>query len=278
MASTPGYDANRLDDAFAELGDDAGAPLLNRVTQGQYQPGLILQPLILAAAADKGLIRLDQPVEGAGRTVTINGDVLSCASRPPEAATWADVLAHRCPAPMRDLAEALGVEGLEAAFAAFGLDRRPLLELDTATVPGAPLANPRLAGIGQEHLSVTPLQVALAMAALAGGGAVPQAQLGQAVRDEGGSWQPWRLPDGSGTAISSAAARAVREALPQEGGILEFSPVVLSGPDGSTNAWYVGMRAGENEDYVAVVVLEDSAEQGEAQAVGRSLLETARRP
>ncbi len=273
LASVPGYDANQLDDTFEELGTAVDAPLLNRVTQGQYQPGLLLQPLILASTVDQGLIQLNELVEDPDRPVQINGSELHCTSRPPDPATWADVLIHRCPGPMLDLADRIGSAGLDVTFADFGLDRDPILEIDTETTPDQPLEDPLLAGIGQENLSVTPLQIGLAMAALAGNGNLPQAQIGVAVRDEAGEWQPSLFDEPVSQATDAATARAIRRAFQEENGVYESSSIVLSGPDGSTNAWYVGILPGEDADYVSVVVLENSASEDEALAAGRALLE-----
>ena len=44
----------------------------------------------------------------------------------------------------------------------------------------------------------------------------------------------------------------LRQALPEYQGITEFSRLVLSGPEGSTNGWYLGAAG----DYVIVVVVE----------------------
>ncbi|MFN2255692.1 MAG: penicillin-binding transpeptidase domain-containing protein [Candidatus Promineifilaceae bacterium] len=273
MASLPGFDANELDAQFEELGQSAVAPLLNRVTQGQYQPGLLLQPLILASSIDQGIVSLSDTVEDPNRPVTINGTDLRCISPPPDPATWADVLLYRCPAPMQDLAERLGTAGLDRAFSNFGLDRDPVLEIDTRTPGDQHLQDPRTAAIGQENLSVTPLQVGLAMAALAGSGMLPQAQTGEAIAVVGGEWDSWTLEGPLTRAVDAAAARAVRRALPQENGIYEFDPVVLSGPQGSRNAWYVGILPGQGADYVAVVVLENENAPEAAQAAGRALLQ-----
>jgi cell division protein FtsW (lipid II flippase) len=49
MTSTPTYDANRLDEIWEELIKDEQSPLVNRVTQGSYPPGNILDPFIFAA-------------------------------------------------------------------------------------------------------------------------------------------------------------------------------------------------------------------------------------
>ena len=272
-ASLPGFDANELDAVFEELGESADAPLLNRITQGQYQPGLLLQPLILASSIDQGVISLNDAVQDPDRPVTVNGSELRCAAPPPEPATWADVLVYRCPAPMQDLADRIGTAGLDLTFSNFGLDRDPVLEIDTQTPGDQPLQNPHLAAIGQENLSVTPLQVGLAMAALAGNGILPQAQIGEAIAAEGGEWESWTLEGGVSRAVEAAAARSVRRTLPQQNGIYEFAPVVLSGPQGSTNAWYVGIQSGQDADYVAVVVLENENSQEAAKAAGRALLQ-----
>ena len=273
MASLPGFDANRLDETFEELGAAEDAPLLNRVAQGQYQPGMLLQPLILASSIDQGLLSLNETVKDPNRPVRVNGSELRCIAQPPDPATWSDILAYRCPAPMVDLANFNGTGSLDAAFTAFGLYRDPVLEINTETTPDQPIEEPLLAGIGQENLSVTPLQIGLAMAGLAGDGTLPQAQIGAAIRDESGAWQPWSIDEGLNTqAVGVATARAVRNSLPQENGVYEFSPIVLSGPQGMQNAWYVGLLPSDQADYVAVVVLENSGSEENALAAGRALL------
>ena len=116
------------------------------------------------------------------------------------------------------------------------------------------------------------MKIGLAVASLAGNGRRPQPQLAQALQDEEGDWQAWLLEADIVRATTAETARAIRRALPQENGILEFSPLVISGPEGSTNAWYVGILSGETADYVVVVVLEESDEKTAAQDVGRGVL------
>jgi hypothetical protein len=41
-----------------------------------------------------------------------------------------------------------------------------------------------------------------------------------------------------------------------------------------TNAWYLGILPGEEANYVAVIVLENSASEEDALAAGRALLGT----
>jgi penicillin-binding protein A len=276
LVSYPGYDANLLDQQFDTLRSNNDAPLLNRVTQGQYQPGLLLQPFMLASSLEQGLLSLNDPVLDPNRPVEVNGEQLHCASSPPDPALWVDALQHRCPGPMMDLADQLGVGGLDVVFAAFGLDRDPLLELDTTTTPEEPLRDPLLAGIGQENLSITPLQIGLAMSALANDGKLPQAQIGFETQDVGRNWQPWTINALAKQATTSEAAAIILHALPQENSIYEHSLLVLSGPNKITNAWYTGIMEFADSNFIAVVVLEGDKDEKEAISVGRNMLSAVR--
>ncbi len=275
MASHPGYDPNLLDEQFNDLTAAENAPLLNRAVQGRYQPGLLLQPFLLATAVEQGLIRLGDEVPHPNRPVTVDGQILQCTQPAPQPATWADVLRHRCPGPMQDLADQLGITGLDTAFEAFGLTAVPALPLNTETAPLEPLANPLLAGIGQENLLVTPLQLALAWRALMVDGRLLPPQLVTAVQDEDGLWQPAAAPeDAPPRFLSRQVADLIRRQLTADDQI-EMSVQVLSGPAGNTNVWYLGLTPTLNPRYVAVVVLEDSHDATAAQTIGRAMLGTA---
>jgi penicillin-binding protein A len=148
MASHPNYDPNRLDEQFAALAASADAPLLNRTTQGQYQPGLVLQPFLLAAATAGGTIALGDEAAGANNPILVHGHRRQCATRPPEPATWRDVLLHACPNPMLALGEQMGASGIENALAAFGLTSAPDIPLAVAhrrRRPSGPARQPSLA-------------------------------------------------------------------------------------------------------------------------------------
>lgn len=272
MVSHPGYNPNRLDENFDELVADETAPLLNRAVQGQYQPGLVLQPFILAAAQDADRIQLDGAVLNANRPVPVNGEVKRCQTTPPDDATWADVLIHRCPGPMQDLADRLGLATLDDIFLRFGFATPPDLPLNTEVPEQEPLADPLLAGIGQDNLTVSPLQVALALASLANDGRLPTPRLVTAVADTTGSMQAQPTASRVGDAVTSRAARDIRQLL-NEDGTPSFSVSALSGPE-SRNGWYLALTPTETLQYAIVVVVEDSEDLAVVQAIGAGL-ETA---
>jgi cell division protein FtsI/penicillin-binding protein 2 len=272
MVSNPSYDPNLLREQFETLAADASAPLLNRATQGQYQPGLATQPFLLAQAVERGFISLDEPVERANRTIYINGAATTCATPPPEEATWADALAHRCPGPMLDLAERMGLADLAVALAAFGLTEPPDIPLATSQGLAEPLRDARLTAIGQDNLVLTPLQVGVAWAALAGNGRLPTLQLVNATQDGDGNWQMAEMVVGEETAVRPPIAGQILRALPEWNGIREFSALAISGPEGGANSWYLGLYPADNPVYAIVVALEGAADLALAERIGREVL------
>jgi peptidoglycan glycosyltransferase len=273
MVSHPGYDPNRLDEQFDALVDDPTAPLFNRATQGQYQPGLVLQPFYLAGALDRGVIALDDLVGDAVRAVEIQGQSLACTAAPPESATWQDVLRNACPGPLLRLAEELDASEIGAILSAFRLTVAPELPLAVAEPPELTLTDLPDLLIGQGELTVSPLQLVLAFAALANEGAVPAPRLVSAIAGQSGDWQNAPFADAGQEAVGAAAAAQVLRSLPQHGGaIVEFAAQALAGPEGSSNAWYLGLAPTQEPRFAVVVVVEDSAGSHTAASVGRALL------
>jgi penicillin-binding protein A len=234
-----------------------------------------VQPFILATAVEQNQLLLHHPVDGAAQVVSVNGESVACQSPPPEEPTWADVLRHACPAPMLALVPAMGVEQLQDSLVNFGLTSVPDLRLATAPRPDEILADPFLAAVGQDVLTVTPLQVSLAWAALANQGEVPQPRLVAAVQEWDGSWEPVAPKPSLGTAVSPAAATAILSALPRADDRIEFFTLALAGPEGTTNAWYLGLAPATRPRYAVVVVVEGSDNVFAAQRAGRALLRTA---
>jgi peptidoglycan glycosyltransferase len=292
MVSAPGYDPNQLDAQFETLSADAGAPLLNRAIQGRYQPGLMLQPLLIAGALDQGLIQLDQLAASATQPVPLNGVMVRCqgdqagasAARP---LTWGDTLALACPRPLQELAGEWGVKGVAELLDSYGLNRPPSLPVDTEIPPASPPPeNPALAVIGQENLTVSPLQMALAYGTLANHGRLPAVQLVEAIETGSGSWESVQLAgiQGSNQLIGPETARQVwrrmageaSEAAGNDSPIAEHAVSVLAGPEGTTHNWYAGLAAVDSSSrYVVLVVLEGENNPDAATRIGRQVLEAA---
>jgi penicillin-binding protein A len=272
MVSHPGYDANELVNQFEELVASENAPLLNRVTQGQYQPGRLLLPFVIAGAVEAGEIDWTDSAVPAAPAILIGEQAITCLGRPPDLPTWADMVAHACPYPLTRLGSALGPERLLTLLADFGFTQPPTVPLATAAASPQPILDADLAAIGQEQLTLSPLQIGQAWAAVGSDGRLPTLQLVTAVRHHDASdWQPIRPATVEALhPLSEPTVRQLRQALPHNEGRLEYSLLVLSG-ERSNNSWYLGLAPADNPRYALIIVIENTADPQAAARIGRQL-------
>ena len=108
MTSDPTYDPNTLDANWKSLSTDPAAPLLNRATQGLYQPGAIFETPLLAMALETSRIALTATLTRPDQPVAIGPLVLKCARSANPIQTLADAYANACPSPFADLGAVLG--------------------------------------------------------------------------------------------------------------------------------------------------------------------------
>ncbi len=279
MSSQPTYDPNLLNAQFDDLVAAENAPLLNRATQGRYQPGLILAPFIMAGAVNDGLLDLNRPAPASAFVpIEMDGERLICqgdAADLPAQATWGDVLRARCPAALVALADAgLTEERLMAYWDSFGLLQPPDVPLGVAEPEPFVLQDLTRALLGQEGLTITPLQMALAWSVLARDGVLYPARLVSAVADEAGQWQG--LSRGSAlneAVILPVTANVMRGALPQFDRFIEYESVARSGPDEQSTVWYMALAPASSPRYALVLVLENERDTAVGRAIGREMLE-----
>jgi cell division protein FtsW (lipid II flippase) len=264
LASSPSFDPNRLAEDWETLLASQEAPLLNRATQGRYQPGLALAPLLYAWGLEQGAFAEDQGVADLTRPLTVGDLELGCRVEPPSGVppTLETALRMGCPSPLADLAGRLGEQSLQDMLQAFGLTEAPAIRLEVGEVSivdlsGDPLAL-REAAVGQGDLLVSPLQLARAFAALPGAGIRPALTLAEAVGVEGQPWQ--RLPalqEDSQAVTPTVAQRSLETLGTSSAGLASYRALGYRGAAGETIAWYLGARVGEGPRRVVVVVLED---------------------
>jgi cell division protein FtsW (lipid II flippase)/cell division protein FtsI/penicillin-binding protein 2 len=262
LVSQPTYDPNTLDADWEQLESDPAAPLLNRATQGLYQPGGVLQPVVLAAGLEADAVSLEAPVGNPDESIMIDGRSLDCTYTP-DGETLADAFAAVCPAPLAELGATLGAQVLETAFRQWGLDAPPALEIPTEA-GDVQVTDPRLAAVGQEGLTVTPLQLALVTAAIGNEGVMPPAQLVLKTESTDGRWQVASPPGQPVQVISPDLAERLRTLLrpAANGQVLGHSSLALAGADRPSHAWYLGLAPAQAPRYAVVVLLEHGGEDG----------------
>ncbi len=274
MVSQPTYDPNTLDADWEQLESDPAAPLLNRATQGLYQPGGALQLAVLAAALETDTVALTMTVNAPTRPVIVNGLSLGCTYAPDDQ-TLVDAVAAACPAPVADLGEQLGAASLVAAFRLWGFDTPPALEIPTEA-DEIDVTDPRLAAIGQETLTVTPLHLALVAATIGNGGIMPPAHLVLETEDANGDWQPVNPPGQPVRVIGSDLAERLLDGLRlSDGGqVRGHGSLALAGSDRPSHAWFLGWAPAQTPRYAVAVLLEHAGDAGLARAeqIGRDSL------
>lgn len=262
LVSQPTFDPNTLDADWEQLESHPAAPLLNRTTQGLYQPGGVLQLVVLAAALEADLFKLDVPVGDPVEPVMIGERALACA-REPQGLTLADAAAAACPAPLADLGEDLGVRRLETAFHLWGLDVPPPLEI-TTEAGEATVTDPRLAAIGQETLTVTPLHMARVVATIGNAGLMPPARLVLKTEKANGQWQPAESHDQANRVMNPDLAGSLRALLrpSDDGEVLGHSSLALAGAELPFHVWFLGLAPSQAPQYAVAVLLEHGGRDG----------------
>lgn len=274
MVSHPAYDPNQLNAQFDALIADDASPLLNRTTFGQYQPGFVLQPFLVASAIHHGELMLIEPYEPQSNLGTGVGTA-ACVEQPPENATWTDSLKYQCEGPLRQLGNRLGQAGLTQSFAEFGLTMPISLTLALEEMTFSQIEEPDWAALGQDTLVVSPLILARAWMGLMSNGRLPQLRLVSHTRLPNGIGQPVLLAKVDPmTAVSPNVARAVQEILPQtEDGITEFSATAVSDQENNRDSWYLGAKEIDGDSYFVVIILEENNTAVSGTEIGRLLFQ-----
>ena len=326
LVSSPSYDANAFSgldpnvDATALLMHE-GRPLVHRAYQEVRAPGSIFKPLVGAAALEEGVATPATRIRSTGaitvrsifdpdvtytfRDWTAHGVLDFYGGLTRSSDVYYYYLAGGYDEPGAASFEGLGVERIARYATEFGLGAPTGLDLPgeagglvpdgewkRATV-GEPwvLGDTYTLGIGQGYLAVTPLQMAVATAALANGGDVLVPRVARGFRVAGGvELLPREL---AGTIpVAPEHLDVVREALRRTAdpggtglrgepdgvaiaaktGTAEFGP---PHPDGEydTHGWYIAFAPWDDPAIAVVVYLNHGSGALHAAPTARDILE-----
>jgi len=287
LVSAPSFDPAKLDEQWDALTANPDSPLLNRATQGLYQPGTAFLPVVMGEALNRGLVTPETAWDG-GLETQVASSILPCAGAPPTPITRIEeALIWGCPAPIQKLGAQLGTDSLAIGLDDFGLNAAPAFSLPT--IASAATNGPDdvgLLAVGQSQLTVTPLQLALVAAAFANHGQMPAPRLVEATRPPGGEWADVPAsgtPRGTisranadaiaglmHTAVSDGAAHA---AYADRLSIAGLCGLAIRGPQQHFDTWFMGFATPPSSSVIAIVVLlEDTKNCSEAARIGREVL------
>ena len=327
LASLPTVDAGIFSgggidaDAFVALLEDARRPLVDRSFAEVNAPGSIFKPIVGVAALAEGIATPETRIVSTGaitvtdefnpdvsyvfRDWTVHGSLDFAGGLARSSDVYYYYLAGGYEEDGRTIFEGLGPSGVASYARAFGLGSPTGVDLPgeaAGIVPdpgwkreaiGEPwfLGDTYTFGIGQGYLAVTPLQMAVAAAALANGGDVLVPRVVGATRSaEGVRRLPptvaSRIPAGSDA--MAVVADALRIAADPGGTAVDGEPegMVIAGKTGTaefgiahadgtydTHAWYLGWAPYEDPEVAVVVYLEHGIGSRHAAPVAREILE-----
>jgi penicillin-binding protein A len=294
------HDPAEIREAWEQLREAPGRPLVDRARQETYPPGSAFKLITAAAALERGLqpdtsfpdeTTYDVPQTGAdignfgGGTCAGGGSI-----------RLDDAMRVSCNTTFARLGVEMGDEELTAQAEAFGFNRQPPLELPVArsAIPKSmDVPSTAQSAIGQRDVRSTPLQMAMMVGAIVNGGQVMQPHLVESVRDPSGRQlrgpdvRVWSEGRYDGQAVSPRTAEQLQRMMVSvvedgTGTGAQIDGVEVGGKTGTAQtggdptAWFVGF-AGEDVA-IAVVVPDGGADAtggGLAAPIARQVLSAA---
>lgn len=299
LVSLPEYDPNWFargisSRRFDHLLRDPRAPLLDRAVSGAYPPGSTFKIITTSAALAEGVATPSSTFYCPG-VYMVGGLPFNCfVTSGHGSLSMVDCLAHSCDVAYYQLGTQLGLERMERYSRAFGVGEVTGIDLPGEEPGNLPypgwkekhLEEQWYAGdnanmaIGQGFLAVTPLQMAVATAAVANGGQVWRPYLLEKVRDQAGGSR--EVPpvlartvpvsdaflavvrEGMAGAVSRGTAAGVDSAglaMAGKTGTVENS-ATADNPYGRNHTWFTGFAPLDRPDLVVTVFLEKSGGYG----------------
>lgn len=287
MVSSPTFDPNTLDADWDNLVENPNNPFFNRVTQGQYQPGGIMQtPLMAAAILSRQ--NLDVITDGGNSDFMLNDLTLSCVTEPTASdITLREAYMHACPYPFVLLSLTLDETLIENMLNTFDQVQQVTLPgYDTqASEPTLPLTNLIDETMGQGERTVTPLGMARVAAAMINNGNAPQPYLLQATRaPEDAEWQPVNETRTATPFITQQTAQQLADFMIQNvnsgsAKVAAHEDIVIGGHlatalsgDGQ-HSWFIGFAPTSGNNGVAIaVIVENTTDTKIAASIGGDAL------
>ena len=312
LVSFPGFDADRFGTALSNKEfnvtlRDPLTPLFNRAVSGEFPSGSTIKPFLAAAALEEGIIDPEKKIYDEGFIAIPN------PYRPGEQSVFADWKKHGWVNMYDAIAmsanvyfymigggwhgqEGLGISRIRQYESVFGLGaisgidipgERPGLipgpEWKKAASPQDPLwriGDTYNASIGQGGTKVTPLQMAMAISAIANGGTLWRPYVTSAIRGRDGALVAEQKPTAVREHIISAdnlnvVIRGMRQTVVAgTARLLQDVPVSVAAKTGTAqsapgqlpHAWVTLFAPAENPE-IALVVMVEHAGEGSTVAV-----------
>lgn len=296
MVSKPSYDPNALavhssssaNQAYQDLLNADGNPLVNRTIQTRYPPGSTFKLVDSAAALESGQYTPETvvPAPDLYRLPQTSTDLQNFGGERCSGSgemTLADALRISCNTAFAQLGVTLGDDALRDQAQKFGFDTDlsvPMPVVHSVFPPDddADASSPprtALAAIGQGDVATTPLQVAMLSAAIANQGELMEPYLVQTVRDPDLQVVDETTPRRFSTAVSSGTADELTQMMlgvvqSGSGKAAQIPGVAVAGKTGTAetskeaapHAWFTGFAPADDPKVAVAVIVEHGGSMG----------------
>ena len=289
MASAPSYDPKTLEDEWARLSKDPGAPLLNRPTQGLYPPGSSFKVVTATAGLDTGVVTPTTPFIDTGTYVVFGGKVTNYGGEVFGANTFTEALTYSINTTFGKVGNKLHRDRLITFMQQAGFYRVPPLALPEGEVvasgrygkkgllPPDAFMDPlqvAWAAVGQEQVLATPLQMALVAAGVANGGVIMNPYYLQEVISASGDVVRQAQPEPWTTSMTPATAATLNSMMQNvvnagTGTAAALQGIQVAGKTGTaergngTNmAWFIAFAPADDPQIAVAVTIENTTSTG----------------
>ena len=283
MASVPGFDPN----AVAEQGSRAGE-LFNRVTAARYPPGSTMKVVTAAAALDSGRFKPDSFISGRSPKEIDGVPLNNFGNQDYGVISLTEALTNSVNTVWAEVGEKLGRKTMVDYMERFGFQSKLSLEYPSDEMATAGLFRRRRVirdgngvdigrvAIGQEqHLFVTPLQMATVAATVANGGNRMRLRLVERVAAKDGRIIRRVRPRREEQVMSTGAARALTAMMSRvveegSGTAARLQGVSVAGKTGTAEipgrtenqVWFIGFAPVERPRMAVAVTIERTQGEG----------------
>jgi peptidoglycan glycosyltransferase len=293
LASFPSFDLQQAVTDFDAIPTD-GSPFLDRATAGLYPPGSTFKVVTATAALQSGEFTPSSSFDDTGSYDTPGGPIRNFGGEIYGRHDLATALTNSINTTFARIGDELGADRMDEQMTAFGFGDRPPVDLpsDEVLVSGRRDGNrvlpnaeqgmdvARLA-IGQERLTVTPLQMAMVASAVANGGTLMAPHLMTRILDRGGdvvqTAGPKEIADAMDATTAAELASMMQSVVEQGTGTpanLSAAGVDVAGKTGTAEsddpnrnqAWFIGFAPAQAPTVAVAVVVEDTPGTGGAEA------------
>ncbi len=276
MVSYPDFDASNLKEEWKDITENPNSPLLNRATQGLYEPGSTFKIVTAASILNNGL---EEAYLCRGKTKVDGYTFKDYNPRGHGNIDLDKALTKSCNNYFVEKAVELGKDKFGKDGDKFYLNRKLPLEITTTAsifnykdiVEKTELA---ASGIGQGKVLVTPLNMAVITSGIVNGGSMMEPSLIKEVINKDGEVIERRKPKELSQVLNEDDANYIRHIMGNvvrqgTGTNAKIRGVNVGGKTGTaenssgkTHAWFVGFAPVEDPAIVTVVVLEESGGNG----------------